>query len=85
MADRIGHGPNCAYCSSTRGPASCPALPPDRPRIRTMQYARRNPRRITVWRDQVGSWWVHRGRHFQSLHATHAEAITAADKLARQH
>lgn len=39
MGDLIGHGPACAFCSSARGPASCPARPPARPRINSEDHA----------------------------------------------
>ena len=39
MGDLIGHGPACAFCSSVRGPASCPARPPARPHINSEDHA----------------------------------------------
>lgn len=60
----------------------------DRPAIRSNEHALLHPRRIVVFRDRYpndfGAWMVWRGPRFISAHATHAEAITEAQRIARK-
>ncbi|WP_129590632.1 hypothetical protein [Sanguibacter massiliensis] len=57
----------------------------DRPMLRDHWHARDYPDRLVVVRDgaQHRPWWVYLGAARLGEYATHAEAITAADKLAR--
>ena len=57
----------------------------DRPRINSWEHAHRHPKRVVVWAPLHGGheWLVMRGADVLSAHPTHAEAITAAQKLAR--
>ena len=61
----------------------------DRPRIASPEHAATYPLRLAVIRDLNAEGWpewtVYLGTQDISTHPTHAEAITAADKLARQH
>lgn len=58
----------------------------DRPRLRSIEYVRLHPNRLVVIRDEdpdgYPEWVVFRGQTDLSAHHTHAEAITAAHKLA---
>jgi len=60
----------------------------DRPRLVSPKYARLNPRRLVVIRDTDAEgwpeWMIYRGAQDLSTHPTHAEAITAAQRIARE-
>lgn len=56
----------------------------DRPRIASPEHAATYPLRLAVIRDaNWPQWTVFLGAQDISSHPTHAEAITAADELAR--
>ena len=75
------HGPACVFCSSSRGPASCPARPPASPRPTVWRF----PYRVPAARCFEGPWFVGTSdaEIIYSTHPTHAEAIS--DAWARTH